>query len=164
MFEDKEEKLAINYTDFSPSIITFLLQGQVEKVKGILGRIIKQCTKIEKPYEYRILMKELTSVRAAHAGLRRHHFERVRAARHLPRAAHRADQDFRPQTREPPHKILFRGVRGQPDPHHAREHLPRHVVVLQRAAGRTPPSPSRCETSTRRSATPRSASTRSSKT
>lgn len=77
MFEDKEEKLAINYTDFSPSIITFLLQGQVEKAKGILGRITKQCTKIEKPYEYRILMKELTSVRAGHPGLCGHHLQRV---------------------------------------------------------------------------------------
>lgn len=59
MFEDKEEKLSLSYRDFSPSVISALLQGYPEKVKMFLDKINK---KIDKPFEYRILMKELTSV------------------------------------------------------------------------------------------------------
>ena len=62
MFEDKEEKLSISYRDFSPSVINYLLQGSPIKVRAFLGKMQREAAKIEKPFIYRILMKELTSV------------------------------------------------------------------------------------------------------
>lgn len=63
MTEKKEEKLSISYRDFSPLVIRELLQGQNGKVKSFIHKIGMDVRRAQKPFVYRILMKELVSVR-----------------------------------------------------------------------------------------------------
>ena len=84
-------------------------------------------------------MKELTSVRSPHLlGHSRYHFERVRKARYIPRAADRTSKIVWVEARKPVDKVLFSRVRGQPHPDNEREHIQDDVVILQCAARRTP--------------------------
>jgi hypothetical protein len=63
MFEEKEEKLSINYRDYSPVVINYILQGAASKVIGFLNRYSSsQAEYMKKPYSFKIAMKELTSV------------------------------------------------------------------------------------------------------
>lgn len=62
MSEEKEEKLSISYRDFSPLVIKELMQYQYAKVKSFIHKIGLDVTKSQKPFVYRVLMKELISV------------------------------------------------------------------------------------------------------
>jgi hypothetical protein len=101
--QDKEETISISYKDYSPSVMKALMQGSSDKVRNFLTNIAKDIKEFKaqnttkKPFEYRILMKELTSVSPAHPGLRRHNRLRVREARHIPGVPHRAHHLLRTQ-------------------------------------------------------------------
>ncbi len=62
MFEDKEEKLSISYKDYSPLVINYLGNNHATKVKGFLAKMRIEANNIDKPFIFRILMKELISV------------------------------------------------------------------------------------------------------
>ena len=62
MNEEKEEKLSISYRDFSPLVIRELIQGMNAKVKSFIVKIGSDVKKVQKPFVYRVLMKELISV------------------------------------------------------------------------------------------------------
>jgi hypothetical protein len=63
MNEEKEEKLSISYQDFSSMVIRELIQGMDSKVKNFINKIGADVKKAQKPYVYRVLMKQLVSVR-----------------------------------------------------------------------------------------------------
>ena len=62
MIEQKEEKISISYRDFSPLVIRELIQGMNTKVKSFINKIGSDVKKSQKPFVYRVLMKELISV------------------------------------------------------------------------------------------------------
>lgn len=82
--QDKEETISISYKDYSPSVMKALMQGSADKVRNFLTNIAKDIKEFKalnttkKPFEYRILMKELTSVVVFYPGLSRHYRLRIR--------------------------------------------------------------------------------------
>lgn len=73
MNEEKEEKLSISYRDFSPLVIRELIQGMNHKVRNFIYKIGSDVKKAQKPFVYRVLMKELISVATELPGRRGHH-------------------------------------------------------------------------------------------